>query len=313
MATVTVDRDGGVAWLRYAAPENRLTAVGLLRLRKVLDGLVADPSVRVVVLGGADGRSLTLMDPADGLVMADQAPPLPAWVVTTAVRWAFQVLRRSRALRRWVDDERWALRTGFLNTLLLADTLERGAPITVAAIHGPVFGGGMELALCCDLRFASDDAHTWLALPEVLAGVMVGFGSSQRLPRLVGRARALEMLLLCEPLDPARAVGWGLVNRVFPAAEFEDRLREVVRRLAARPAAAVAGTRRAVREGRDQTLIGGLSTELREVLGVWKTADARAGLHRVAATLAKESASGSGRTLPEWLAELDGGDPSLPV
>lgn len=297
MVTLVVERDGPIAWLRYGAPANRLTAVGLLRLRRAMDALAADPSVRVVVLAGADGRFPTLMDPADGLAIVDGTPALPRWMLIGAVRLAMAWFRTVPGSRRWLDDERHAVRTAFLNTLLLQDRLEHGGPITIAAIHGPAFGGGLELALCCDLRVASDHPETWLALPEVQAGVMVGFGSSQRLPRLIGPARALEVLLLGEAVDPARALAWGLVNRVLPAEGFDVAVRALAGRLAQRPPAAAAGTRRAVAEG-------GAWTELREVLAVWRTADARAGLGRVAAMLEAEGTSAP-RTLPEWIAELE--------
>lgn len=298
MATVTVTRAGPVAWVRYGSPANRLTAVGLLRLRQAVDALSDDPSVRVVVLAAEDGRFPTLVDPADGLEMVRQTPSLPRWALVTAVRWALAWFRAFPSTRRWLDDERLALRTAFPNTLLLQDRLEHGRPITIAALHGPVFGGGMELALCCDLRVASDDPETWLALPEVLAGVMVGFGSSWRLPRIVGPARAREMLLLGDAVPPARALDWGLVNRVFPADTFVAELTTLAERLARRAPAAVAGTRRALAGGSP-------SAELGEVLGVWRTDDARNGLARVAGLLAAE-ATAEPRTLPAWIAELEG-------
>jgi enoyl-CoA hydratase/carnithine racemase len=84
----------------------------------------------------------------------------------------------------------------------------------VAAINGVAFGGGLELALVCDLRVAA--AHVELALPETTLGIIPGAGGTQRLPRIVGEARAKEMILLGRKIDAATALAWGLVNRVTP-------------------------------------------------------------------------------------------------
>ncbi|MFT3774394.1 MAG: enoyl-CoA hydratase-related protein [Minicystis sp.] len=84
----------------------------------------------------------------------------------------------------------------------------------VAALNGVAFGGGLELALICDLRVAAP--HAELALPETTLGIIPGAGGTQRLPRVVGEARAKEMILLGRKLTAAEALGWGLVNRVSP-------------------------------------------------------------------------------------------------
>ena len=85
----------------------------------------------------------------------------------------------------------------------------------VAALNGVAFGGGLELALICDLRVAA--AHVEVALPETTLGIVPGAGGTQRLPRVVGEARAKEMILLGRKLGAAEALAWGLVNRVAPA------------------------------------------------------------------------------------------------
>jgi enoyl-CoA hydratase/carnithine racemase len=84
----------------------------------------------------------------------------------------------------------------------------------VAAINGAALGGGLELALCCDLRVAA--AHAVLGLPETSLGIIPGAGGTQRLPRVVGEARAKEMILLARRLSAEEALAWGLVNRVTP-------------------------------------------------------------------------------------------------
>ncbi len=95
----------------------------------------------------------------------------------------------------------------------------------VAALNGVAFGGGLELALICDLRVAA--AHVEIALPETTLGIIPGAGGTQRLPRVVGEARAKEMILLGRKLGAAEALAWGLVNRVSPAdtAVLDDTIR----------------------------------------------------------------------------------------
>jgi methylglutaconyl-CoA hydratase len=93
--------------------------------------------------------------------------------------------------------------------------IDRSPKPVVAAINGVAFGGGLELALLCDLRVAA--AHAELALPETTLGIIPGAGGTQRLPRLVGEGRAKEMILLGRRLSALEALSWGLVNRVTPA------------------------------------------------------------------------------------------------
>lgn len=93
--------------------------------------------------------------------------------------------------------------------------VDRSPKPVIAAINGVALGGGLELALLCDLRVAA--AHAELALPETTLGIIPGAGGTQRLPRLVGEGRAKEMILLGRRLSAAEALQWGLVNRVTPA------------------------------------------------------------------------------------------------
>src|SRR5262249_15001408 len=93
-------------------------------------------------------------------------------------------------------------------------SLDRSTKPVIAAINGVAFGGGLELALVCDMRVAA--AHAELALPETGLGIIPGAGGTQRLPRIVGEARAKEMILLARRLTAQEALAWGLVNRVSP-------------------------------------------------------------------------------------------------
>ncbi len=122
---------------------------------------------------------------------------------------------------------------------------------TVAAIEGDALGGGLELALCCDLRVAAETAR--LGLPEVGLGVIPGSGGTQRLPRLIGLARAKEMILLGEIIDAETAHDVGLVNRVAPVGEAEQLARTLARILASRGPVAIRAAK---------AVLDGLVTEL---------------------------------------------------
>jgi len=129
------------------------------------------------------------------------------------------------------------------------DRLERCGKPSIALIKGYAFGGGLELAMACTLRLASDTAL--LGQPEIDLGLLPGFGGTQRLPRLVGRGRALDLLLTGRRVDAAEAERIGLVNRVVPAAELLTEARALARSLAAKPAAALRYILAAVHGGAD--------------------------------------------------------------
>lgn len=117
----------------------------------------------------------------------------------------------------------------------------------IAAINGYALGGGLELALACTFRVASENAR--LGQPEVKLGLIPGYGGSQRLPRLIGAGRALEMLLTGEPLTAAEAMACGLVNHVVPAAELLPKCEEIGRGIAANAPLAIRLCLEAVRRG----------------------------------------------------------------
>ncbi|MGZ5384936.1 MAG: enoyl-CoA hydratase/isomerase family protein [Acidimicrobiia bacterium] len=142
---------------------------------------------------------------------------------------------------------------------------------TVAAIEGNALGGGLELALCCDLRVASLTAR--LGLPEVRLGVMPGSGGTQRLPRLIGLARAKELILLGDIIDADTALSFGLVNRVVPQGQAEAAARELAETLASRGPVAIREAKSVLDATLDGSLAAGQAGELEASERVFSSED----------------------------------------
>lgn len=142
---------------------------------------------------------------------------------------------------------------------------------TIASIEGDALGGGLELALCCDIRVASERAH--LGLPEVRLAVIPGSGGTQRLPRIVGLARARELILTGRIITAAEAAVIGLVGDVVPAGEALAAAREIAQEIAARGPLAVREAKRLIDLSADLDLDAGLAAELDASERVFATED----------------------------------------
>jgi enoyl-CoA hydratase/carnithine racemase len=147
---------------------------------------------------------------------------------------------------------------------------------TIAAVTGYALGGGCELALCADLRIVADDAK--LGQPEILLGIIPGAGGTQRLPRLVGVARAKELIFTGRQVDAAEAAAIGLANRVVPAADVLDAAQEMARRLARGPALALRAAKEAIDHGLDTDLATGLDIERVRFAALFATDDQSIGM-----------------------------------
>ncbi len=137
----------------------------------------------------------------------------------------------------------------------------------VAAVNGVAAGAGVSIALACDLVYASEDARFIQAFVRI--GLIPDSGSTRTLVRTLGRHRAAELMFFGEPMDAAEAAAAGLVNRVFPATEFADGVREVARRLAAAPTAAIGLAKRSINQAEEADLATSLAFEaaLQDVAG----------------------------------------------
>ncbi len=137
--------------------------------------------------------------------------------------------------------------------------LEKSALPTIALINGFALGGGLELAMACHLRLASDNAR--LGQPEVNLGLIPGYGGTQRLPRLVGEAHALELLLTGDMISAQRAAELGLVNRVYPREELYEAGVQLMQKILSKGPLAVRYCLEAVQQGRATTVDNGMEIE----------------------------------------------------
>jgi len=225
--TILFDIQGRVARITLNRPEqlNALSFAMRNELASAFDRCAADPDIRAVVLAGAGRAFCAGVDLADG---SFEEAPIESVEVRTR------------------GDFRAKL-TGL------------GKP-NVAAVQGFCLGGGCELALCCDLRIAAEDAQ--FGQPEINLGSTPAGGGTQRLPRLIGAGRALEWLMSGDRMPAAEAYRVGLANRVAPAAELQAVAMDVASKLAAKAPLAIKYLREAVYRGLDLPLDEGLRLEI---------------------------------------------------
>lgn len=148
--------------------------------------------------------------------------------------------------------------------------------IYIAAINGHALGGGLEMALACDIRFASD-ARYYLGLPEVTLGLLPGNGGTQRLPRLIGTNKALELMITGERVNPQQALELGLVNRVFAAETFSDDVLAHAQKVADGASLAIGAIKRAAYDGMALSLADALALERELIAPLYDTEDAAEG------------------------------------
>jgi enoyl-CoA hydratase/carnithine racemase len=246
-------REGGVVTLTHANPPRQtITAAGVGELNERLAALEGDASLRVLVLTGAgEGVFIAHYEVGELSAAADGAAKRPAPPPET------------KAPRR----------LHFFHELCLR--LERLPAVTVAALNGSAAGGGLELALSCDFRLLADGPYR-VGLPETLLGIIPGGGGTQRLARLLGTARALDLILHGTLLAPAEALALGVIHRVLPAARFRDETRAFAQGLAERAPLALAAAKRAIRDGAELPLAEGLAVEQEQFERTMRSEDAAA-------------------------------------
>jgi len=156
------------------------------------------------------------------------------------------------------------------------DKMAASTKVYVAAVNGHALGGGLEMALACDLRFAAEGKYK-LGLPEATLGLLPGNGGTQRLPRLIGANKALEMMLTGETVSPEEALRLGIVNRLFPADRLMEETEVYARKLAAGATLAVGQIKQAVYRGISMNLRDALALERELIEPLFDTEDAKEG------------------------------------
>lgn len=147
---------------------------------------------------------------------------------------------------------------------------------TIAAIRGLAVGGGLELALCCDFRFASEDAR--FGQPELNLGIIPGGGATQRLPRLIGLSKARELMFTGQIIDAKRALEIGLVDRLYPADRLLEETLNFAKELSSKPLVALKTLKRAINKGIEMPLESALVYEGQCFLQTFVSEDGREGL-----------------------------------
>lgn len=252
MSFVTVEQRGGCAVITYANPPlGTMTAAGAQEMYVAVKAAADDRAVRSIVLtGGLPGIFVRSYDVGELSTASDATAPGAAASPAPSAPPA----------------------PGFLD---LIDLLVAAEKPVVAAINGLCMGGGFEMALACDLRIAGEGV-TAIGLPETRVGIFPGGGGTQRLPRVVGEAKALELILRGLVVNAAEALRIGLVHEL--AADPLARALEMAAEWDNRGADGIAYAKRLIRAALDRPLAQGLADERASFAAVMTTASARAGL-----------------------------------
>ena len=225
--TILFEKQDGIAYITLNRPQKLNAYNTRMRddLYDVLGAIKDDPDVRVVILRAAGEKAFCAGADLSEFLTA------PSPLIARQVRWERDVWGRFLSVAQQV----------------------------IAAMHGFVLGSGMEMALCCDIRIASADAQ--FGLPETTLGIIPAAGGTQTLPRVIGRGKALEMLLTGSRLDARQALQVGLINSVVPRPQLMPAAEEMARRIASYEPLAVRAVKEAVVRGLDLSLPDGIKLE----------------------------------------------------
>jgi enoyl-CoA hydratase/carnithine racemase len=262
---LTVTEQGGVVTCTMAnPPTHTLVASEVTELDQLIDSLERRDDVRVVVFtGGGEGVFIAHYEVGE---LADSAE-----------RTVSQPKREPATAPSLHAFHRFILR------------MQRAPFITIAAINGRTAGGGLEFALGCDFRLAMAGEFR-IGLPETSVGIIPGAGGTQRFARLLGTAKALDLILHAQTVVPAEALSLGLVHRVFDAATFTQSVNAFATDLASRAPIALAAAKRAIYEGSELPLVDGLLVEQREFDRCMASRDAATAMRNLL----------NGKPLGEW-------------
>lgn len=238
---LVVEKEDRVVVAAISNPPANAMAQGVLRdLNQLLDDCLEDESVRVIVITGT-GEKLFCAGADISEFASIQAGNLPKY-----------------------------------NGNDIYFKIQNYPKVIIAALQGSAYGGGLELACACHLRVMADNAK--VGLPEVKLGIIPGWGGTQRLPKFIGKTRAMEMILTGDPITAQQARDYGLVNRVAPAASLLEEAKALAKKLAAGAPVAQREILKAVTRGLEATLEEGVyKIEAAGSAAVFSSEDAREG------------------------------------
>lgn len=220
-------------------PANAWNLATAQEFEQVLDQVESDPDTRVVVITGAGEKSFSAGFDVSDMENASQTNPL--------------------ICKLWTRVDRFP-------------------KPTIAAINGVALGGGCELAMACHFRIMVDHPKAKIGLPELNLGIIPGWGGTQRMSRLIGKARALDLILFSKRMTAPEALEIGLVNQVSAPGQLMDDVLEFAGRLAARPPIAVSCILKAMAAGAYEGIDAGLKVEFESAATLAQTEDATEGM-----------------------------------
>lgn len=242
-SNILLDSQAGVATITInRPPANALSKATIEELNAAFDALESDANVRAIVITGSG--QYVFIGGAD--------------------------------IGEFVGLDEAAARASVQRGHELFSKIERFPKPVIAAVNGVCVGGGNELAMACDVRIAAESAK--FGQPEVNLGIIPGWGGTQRLPRLVGKGRALEMMLTGDLVKADDAARYGLVNKVVPDNEVLTHARNLARKLSMGAPLAMARIKDAVNAGLERGFETGLSAEAEGMLAIFGTKDATEGV-----------------------------------
>ncbi len=225
--TIELQIEGGIATLTLNRPKalNALNLAMVRELQQAVHQVRDDPTVRVVVITGAGDKAFAA---GADITEFKGMSPVDAWVFTKQMQ------------RVYLE-------------------LEQLPKPVIAAVNGYALGGGCELMMACDIAYASDRAK--IGQPEITLGIIPGAGGTQRLPRLIGKQRAKELVMTGDMIGAQEAWNLGLLNKVVPADQLIAEVRKLAEKLASKGAVALKAAKEAIEEGCDIGLERGLGIE----------------------------------------------------
>jgi enoyl-CoA hydratase len=223
-------------------PMNPLNSEAFQELGEILSGIESDPTLKAVIFNASGGKAF-----CTGIDIAE--------IKDFSSLQMYEFCLQSRSSLNKIEN---------LNKP------------TIAVISGLALGGGCELALTCDFRLAGENAR--FGQPEINLGIIPGGGGSQRLPRLIGLARAKEMLLLGDMIDAGTALEYGLVNEVFPEAELMAEAEKLAQKLASKAPVAMQVLKKTINMGQNLDLPSATQFEIESFMLSFNTEDRREGI-----------------------------------